>query len=472
MSITSYDTCPQATWQEGETKQEEWASVLLPMLPTQWREQAHQLGAWQRARKLKEPGDLLRGLLLYAACSCSFRLLGIWASLQGIGSLSERAWRKRLRKSAAWVQWLLVTILRERVGIAGSGVKRGRVLLVDATHLAVLAGHGDDLGLQCAYDVEQATLSQVGVTDRHTREQVSHLHLQAGDVVVTDAGYVAARSIEYANAQQAWVLQRFSARHVRLLDETGQLVHLKGHIEQQAYGTESHHQFWLLMLQSGCQVPVRVVAFRLPEAQALQAQERKAKRLRLQYGRAYSREAVWWAQWCLLLTTLPQAQWSSQELLDLYRARWQIEMMFKRFKQSQGLHQVPFRDPQRAQIVVHLHLLVWVLQEQLADQVQKGWQSEWEEEERSEPQEEPQLTWPSLLANRPSSIAPADNRMMLMQVCLTQVQQMVRGSCPQWRLQATWPSLHRYWSGRRRRRNQGPIIQQWISTRLVTLSNP
>jgi Transposase DDE domain len=467
MSISMNDTDPQTAWQEGE----EWNAVLEPLLPAQWREQAQQLGAWQRVRKIKDPGNLLRGLLLYAACSCSFRVLGIWASLQGIGSLSERAWRKRLVRSAAWIKWLLAALLAERIGMPLPVAGKGRVLLVDATHLAVLAGHGDDLKLHCAYDVCQANLSQVRVTDRHVSEQLRHLSLQAGDIVVTDAGYVAARSVEYAREQEAFVLQRFSARHVRLLEENGQLILLKERIESQAYGTWSRHPCWLLLPQSLQRVAVRVVAFRLPEAQAVQAMERKAKRLRSQYGKGYSREAVWWAQWCLLLTTLPQNDWDEQGLLDLYRARWQIELLFKRFKQSQQRHRLPFRDEQRAEMVVHLHLIVWVLQEHLASQLQAAWPWE-EEEERLEPEEEPEVIWPPSRDQTPRSVAPADNQMLLLQVCLTQVQQMLRGSCPQWRLLAAWPSLHRYWSGQRRRRNHGPIIQEWVSARLVAISGP
>src|SRR4051812_8400845 len=70
MSITSHDTQPRSRWQEEGNPREEWRSVLEPLLPDQWREQAQQLGAWQRARKIKDPSDVLRGLFLYAACSC------------------------------------------------------------------------------------------------------------------------------------------------------------------------------------------------------------------------------------------------------------------------------------------------------------------------------------------------------------------------------------------------------------------
>ena len=70
-----------------------------------WEEQAIKLKAWQRTRKLARVADLLRALLVYGACGVSFRQLGIWATLLGLGSLSERAWRKRVEHAQEWIAW-------------------------------------------------------------------------------------------------------------------------------------------------------------------------------------------------------------------------------------------------------------------------------------------------------------------------------------------------------------------------------
>ncbi len=57
---------------------------MLKRLPEKWQEQAYKLKAWQRVRKLASVTDLLRALLVYAACGYSFRQLGIWATLVGV----------------------------------------------------------------------------------------------------------------------------------------------------------------------------------------------------------------------------------------------------------------------------------------------------------------------------------------------------------------------------------------------------
>jgi len=78
--------------------EEDWQG-MLKRLPSQWQEQAVKLKAWQRIRKLAQVSDLLRALLVYAACGYSFRQLGLWATLVGVGCLSERAWRKRVERA-------------------------------------------------------------------------------------------------------------------------------------------------------------------------------------------------------------------------------------------------------------------------------------------------------------------------------------------------------------------------------------
>ncbi len=52
--------------------------------------------------------------------------------------------------------------------------------------------------------------------------------------------------------------------------------------------------------------------------------------------------------------------------MALYRARWQIELFFKRLKQCLHLHQLRHQDWERASSVVQLYLIVWWLQEQEA----------------------------------------------------------------------------------------------------------
>src|SRR5260370_26643802 len=109
---------------------------------------------------------------------------------------------------------------------------------------------------------------------------------------------------------------------------------------------------------------VRFVAYRLPKEVAVQAQERKRQRLREKRGKNFNQELVWWAGWILLVTTLPLESWSDEEVAQLYRARWQVELVFKRLKQGLNWHGVSIKDWDHLSTLVQLKLIVWCLQEQ------------------------------------------------------------------------------------------------------------
>ena len=158
----------------------------------------------------------------------------MWAVLKGIGSLSERAWRKRLDQSREWIAWLLSELLGVHQTPAWLPQGAGRVLLIDATRWKTPAGTGDDVRLHQSYDLRAGRMEQVQLTDRHQAESLSHFGFRAGDLVVTDAGYPVGSSVEVTQQSHSLLLQRTTASHLHLEDEQGQTIGLKERIKHVA----------------------------------------------------------------------------------------------------------------------------------------------------------------------------------------------------------------------------------------------
>jgi IS4 transposase len=353
--------------QEVDLSDAAWDEVVRMKLPANLEEQARQHKAWSRKRGGSKVSDLLRALLVYACCQYSFRELGMWAVLKGIGSLSERAWRKRFEQSRDWIAWLLTELLgiHQRPTWLPEGV--GRVRIVDATRWKTLAGTGDDVRLHQSYDLATGKMDQVQLTTRYQAESLSHFPMAEGDLMVTDAGYPVPSSVEVTLQSKSLLLQRTTASHLHLEDEQGQTIILKEQVRGQQADSLKEIKGWVCLPKSGERAQIRLLCYRLPEEQASKARNRKAAKLCKKHGRKYNHELVWWASWVLLVTTTDRTVWSGQDLVYLYRARWQIELLFKRIKQCLHLHQLVLKDWKRVSCVLHLNLIVWWLQEQEAE---------------------------------------------------------------------------------------------------------
>ena len=67
----------------------------------------------------------------------------------------------------------------------------------------------------------------------------------------------------------------------------------------------------------------------------------------------------------MILTTFTEESFSTRQALDCYRQRWQIELLFKRFKQLAELGHLPKYDDDSAQAWLYGKLFVALLTEKL-----------------------------------------------------------------------------------------------------------
>ena len=268
MSSSINDTEIPVLIQGVDWNDEEWQRLLRERLPDDWQEQAIKTKAWQRTRKLASIGDLLRALLVYAMYGYSFRQLGIWATLVGLASLSERAWRKRVQRAGDWIGWLMGALIGTQVTPNWIHQGLGRILLVDATRFKQPAGTGDDLRLHCAYDLRAGRLAHVEISDCHGAEGLHHFDLQAGDITVTDAGYPLGACVQRGQKQGAFGVHRVSDHQVRLEREDGQKIDLKRLVKHQGYGTVTQRMVWVSYPKHKERFPVRLVIEVLPRKQA------------------------------------------------------------------------------------------------------------------------------------------------------------------------------------------------------------
>lgn len=114
-------------------------------------------------------------------------------------------------------------------------------------------------------------------------------------------------------------------------------------------------------------IEMRVVALHKPPAAAAEAR-RKANLAAKKQGRQASAQTLYASEWVILVTSLSQQAFSTENVFQLYRMRWRIELAFKRLKSLIGLRSPPTKDPALARSWILSHLLLILLVEPLTDE--------------------------------------------------------------------------------------------------------
>ncbi|MGE3818650.1 MAG: IS4 family transposase [Isosphaeraceae bacterium] len=87
-----------------------------------------------------------------------------------------------------------------------------------------------------------------------------------------------------------------------------------------------------ILLGKEARLPCRIVIWRVPEEVANRRRQELIATARDKGNRPPSRERLAWCDWTIIVTNAPDDRLRPEEVGVLYRARWQIELVFKRWK--------------------------------------------------------------------------------------------------------------------------------------------
>lgn len=227
------------------------------------------------------------------------------------------------------------------------------------------------LKLHVQLDLVSGALSGFEVTAARCHDAKSALaqaHPPKGTLRVRDLGYWNLGQLAKQTQTGSYFVSRLKADSC-LVDSTGKLWQLADFLAAQSEKVSELD----LKVGIGRQKPVfgRLIALRVQEEQVqVQRQKQLKEQARKRQLPISTRQKVV-SQWLVYFTNLPSEKASLPEIVVLYRLRWQIELLFKLWKQQAGLAEWRSKKPYRILCELFAKLIGVILTHQLS--VLSGW---------------------------------------------------------------------------------------------------
>jgi hypothetical protein len=344
---------------------EDW-KLLISFFPPNWQELGQVTKALKGLRRDKSAENCLRTLLLHLGCGFSMRETVVRARQAKLAELSDVALLKRLRKSKDWLYRLCCALFEERGLVAESG-SVSTLRLIDATVVKEPGKTGSQWRIH--YSLQWPTLvcdyfKITAAEGKGNGESLRQFPLNPGDYVLVDRGYCHAGGIHYAAGRKAYLAVRLNPDGILLQAPDGSKFGLPERLKSIAATGQMEQWEVLVPFQDHAPISARLCVVRKSQTAIAQAQK-KLRRHASKHGTQLQPETLVYAQYVMVLTTFPEPEFSLQQVLDHYRFRWQIELVFKRFKQIAQLGHLPKHDQDSAKAWLYGKLFVALLTEKL-----------------------------------------------------------------------------------------------------------
>jgi hypothetical protein len=315
----------------------DWA-MIEAQLPPDFRELADSMKLIRdyphhMNTKIKDIGDLLRVVLHHVAGS-SLRMTAALASAAGIVILTSVALHKWMKKLGPY----LAALLQRMVSSAAYLPERWggfEVIAADATTVQRPGSKGTTARVHYALRLSDLSARHIEVTDDKGGETARRFRAEPGELWLLDRVYATPPGVAAIHDRDAYVIVRYNRGTLPLYDKRGKLLDVDALLRQTSTRCQAYECSARVKGPTSA-ITGRLCWLHLPEDKALEAR----KRLQRETGANCDADALYAAEFIVVFTTTTN-QLSAQQILELYRARWQIELDFKRSKSIEELDKLP-----------------------------------------------------------------------------------------------------------------------------------
>jgi len=190
------------------------------------------------------------------------------------------------------------------------------------------------LKVQVLWDLKTGRVQRMTVEPGKAADAVSPIALaraEPGSLLIYDLGYFDVERFKALHEQQAKFISRLQPGTKVLEPDTKDVIDLVAHLRRQPALVDR-----AILLSMSVRLLCRLIAVRVPEEVA-NLRRQKARTKARDNGREPSAAYLEFLGWTMFVTNCTAAELTWKTVVVLYRARWQVELLFKLWKSHNGL---------------------------------------------------------------------------------------------------------------------------------------
>ena len=197
-----------------------------------------------------------------------------------------------------------------------------------------------------------------------TGESFRQFPIAAGDYLLADRGYSTAAGLRYVVQAGGLVTVRVNTGALVLEAAEGERFDLLASVATLRRAGRIGSWPVQVVDAEGLAASGRVCALR-KTGEAIRMAHKSLRQQASKKGKQLRPETLQYAKYVILFTTFPETEFSARQVLEWYRTRWQVELVFKRFKSLAELGHLPKHDERSAKSWLYGKLFVALLVEKL-----------------------------------------------------------------------------------------------------------
>lgn len=336
---------------------------LKKYLPKGWETKAKELRAMEReSGEIRSAESLLRLNMLYITNEGSFQMAAMGMALTEGIVISKVAAYKRIKKCGEWLRWMA----KELCAMQGAVIEKPdflgdkHVKIVDASDEVTKGKEKSTWRLHYVFDLFEFHCASMEVTTNKEGERLTRHEISENDIMIADRIYCTMSGIEHVLANKGDFVIRFKSKAFNLYDEEGNPLELLPHLRKlKSLENTEVRCFYKL---NGPLRPLRIVAMKKDTKAVEETKRKMARKVRRKQEKAVQADTVELNEYVVLATSL---DYTNEQILELYRARWQIEQVFYRLKSLFGYGEVPSKNPDTVKAWFYGKLLLAALCESI-----------------------------------------------------------------------------------------------------------